>query len=96
MEWGPAIAALFGVLLWLLKTWASGEAEREQEQHHDAIQQGRTDIADSDVSAVSERIDRLLMESSNTTGQPGGEITAGRISAVSGMADTGRDTGTDT
>lgn len=67
-----------------------------QEKRYDEIQQGRNDIADADVDAINARIDRLLSQQDNdTAGQRGEEVTAGRISAVCGVADTGRSTSKD-
>jgi len=97
MEWGAAIAAVFGVLLWMLKEWQAGNPERQKEKRDDEIQQGRTDIATGNAPAVSDRIDRLLASGpGDIAGQSSGPVTVERIRAMAGMADSGRSTGPDT
>lgn len=60
MEWGAAIAATIGIIALVLKQYYAGAPERVEEKRDEEIQQGRTDIADGDIDAVNERIDRLL------------------------------------
>lgn len=96
MEWGAAIAALLGIILLVLKQWQANQPTRDQEQRNEEIQQGRADINNGDADAVSGRIDGLLSRQPLPAGQPGHPVTAERISAVSGLADSGRSTGADT
>lgn len=95
MEWGAAVTAFLALLLWVLKQWQSNQPKRDQEAADDATQQGRADIADGNADAVNDRIDRLLSGQGDTAGQPNGEVTAERISAVLGLADPGRGSGAD-
>ena len=60
MEWGAAIAAAIGIIALVLKQYYAGAPNRMEEERDEDIQQGRRDIADGDVDAVNERIDRLL------------------------------------
>lgn len=95
MEWGAAIASLLGIILLMLKQWQSNQPKRDQEAADETTQQGRTEIADGNADAVNDRIDRLLTGSGDTAGQSGSEITAERISALAGLADSGRSSGAD-
>lgn len=97
MEWGAAVTALVTLFITLVKWWQSRQPARNQEARHDEIQQGRADIADGDVDAVSARIDRLLADGQPLSDrQQSGPVTAERIRAVAGMADTGRGHGPNT
>jgi hypothetical protein len=89
MGWESAITAVFSFLLFIGEIWVSNQPEREKEERNDAIQQGREDIASGDVVAVNNRVDKLLSEPSDSTGQPSGKVTAERIGAVVGVADSG-------
>ncbi|MGE0919427.1 hypothetical protein [Trichlorobacter lovleyi] len=93
MEWGAAVTAFLTLLLWVLKQWQSNQPKRDKEAADETTQQGRADIADGNADAVNDRIDRLLTGSGDTAGQPGGEVTTERISAVLGLADSGRSSG---
>lgn len=95
MEWGAAIASLLAIILLVLKQWQANQPKRDQEAADEENQQGRADIADRNADAVNDRIDRLLTGSCDTAGQPGGEVTTERISAVLGLADSGRSSGAD-
>lgn len=95
MEWGAAIASLLGIILLVLKQWQANQPKRVKEAADEATQQGRADIANGNADAVSGRIDRLLSGQGDTAGQPGGEVTTERISAVLGLADSGRGSGAD-
>lgn len=70
MEWGTAIAAIIGIIALMLKQYYAGAPKRVEEQRDDEIQQGRRDIADGDIDAVNERVDRLLP---SEDGSPPGE-----------------------
>lgn len=96
MEWGAVIAAVAGLLLYVLKRYDAGKPKRDKEARHDQIQQGRKDIAAGDVAAVNDRIDRLFTESDRPAGQPGRPVTAGRLSAILRVATGKRVTGEDT
>jgi len=96
MEWGAAVAAVFGLLLYILKRYDTGQPKRDQEARHDQIQQGRKDIAAGDVAAVSDRIDRLFTESDHPPGQSVRPVTAGRLSAILRVANRRRGTSEDT
>jgi hypothetical protein len=96
MEWGAAIASVLGIILLVLKQWQAGKPKRSQEQRDEATQNGRDDIGNNDAVAIDDRIDRLLIATGNPAGQPGGEVTAERIRAVAGLADTRRSPGPDT
>jgi hypothetical protein len=96
MEWSAAIVSILGIVLWGLKQWQTNQPKRDQENRQDEIQQGRTDIANGDAAAVSDRIDSLLTRHGDTTGQPSSEVTAERISAVLGVVDPRRSPGSDT
>lgn len=96
MEWGAAIASLLGIILLVLKQWQANQPKRDKEAAYEDLQQGRKDIAAGDVAAVNGRIDRLLSQpGSNTAGQRSTPVTAERISALAGLADSGRSTGED-
>jgi hypothetical protein len=93
MEWAAVISALAGLLLYVLQRYDAGKPQRDIEARHDEIQQGRKDIADGNIAAVNERVDRLL--AGDTERKPSGEVTAGRLSAVSRVVDSGRSPGKD-
>lgn len=95
MEWGAVIAAVAGLLLYVLKQYAAGKPERDQENRADEIQQGRADIDTGNAAAVNDRIDRLFTESDHTPGQSSGPVTAGRLSAILRVATRQRGTGED-
>jgi hypothetical protein len=95
MEWGAAVAAVFGLLLYILKRYDAGKPGRDSEARDEAIQQGRRDILDSNVAAVNDRIDRLLDQSDHTPGQSSGPVTSGRLSAVLRVATARRGAGAD-
>lgn len=95
MEWGAVIAAVAGLLLYILKQYAAGKPERDKERSDDATQHGRADIDAGDAAAVNNRIDRLLTESDHPAGQPGRPVTAGRLSAILRVATRQRGTGED-
>lgn len=96
MEWGAAVTAIITLVIALMKWWQSRQPERDQENQDATIQQGRKDIAEGNSAAVSDRIDRLLPESSNTSGQSSSKITAERINTVVGMVDSGRSSSANT
>lgn len=93
MEWAAVISALAGLLLYILKRYDAGKPQRDIEARHDDIQQGRKDIADGNVAAINERVDRLL--AGDTERKPSGEVTTGRLSAVFRVVDSGRGTSKD-
>lgn len=62
MEWGAAIASIFGVILLLLKQWQAKKPERDKEKTHDETQDGRQALYDGDVPAIEHRIDIVLQE----------------------------------
>lgn len=95
MEWAAVVSAVFGLLLYVLKRYDAGQPQRDREAADDANQQGRKDIADGNAAAVSGRIDRLLSQPDSATGKPSSEVTAGRLSAILGVADRQRSTGED-
>lgn len=95
MEWGAVIAAVAGLLLYILKQYAAGKPERDQENTDDATQQGRADIANGDHAAVDARIDQLLSRPDRVAGQPGRPVTAGRLGAILRVAAGKRGTGAD-
>jgi hypothetical protein len=94
MEWAAVISALAGLLLYVLKRYDAGKPQRDIEARHDEIQQGRKDIADGNVAAVNERVDRLLSGDADER-KPSGEVTAGRLSAVFRVANGRRSPGKD-
>jgi hypothetical protein len=83
MEWGAAVAAIFGVIAVLLKAYISRQPERERDDHEKEIQTGRQDIVAGDVGAVESRIDGLLADQAgpgdSATGEPSAEDVEGRI-----------------
>ncbi len=87
-------------LLALILEMIAQNRQTAQEKRYEQIQAGRTDIADGDAVAVDARIDQLLSVSEagdhNAAGQPGSEVTPGRLSAILGVAAAGRGTGQDT
>lgn len=95
MEWGAVIAAVAGLLLYILKQYAAGKPGRDQENTDDATQQGRADIANGDHAAVDARIDQLLSRPDRVAGQSSSPVTAGRLSAVLRVATRQRGTGED-
>jgi len=72
METG-AIAAIFGVIALLLKAYFSGKPERDERKEADAQAQGRKDIVDGNVDAVSARIDGLFEEDNSGAGRKNGK-----------------------
>lgn len=95
MEWGAVIAAVAGLLLYILKQYAAGKPERDKERSDDATQQGRADIDAGDAAAVNNRIDRLFTKSDRPPGQSGSPVTAGRLSAILRVAAGQRGIGKD-
>lgn len=77
------------VLILLLKVWQDGQAGRDQEARNAEIQQGRTDIANGNATAVGERIDSVLTVQAGTpAGDPPklgtDQDTAGRLAEITG------------
>jgi len=60
-----AIGAALLIILAILKVWIGGKEKREEKQADEQMQQGRKDIVDGNVDAVSARIDRLLTKASD-------------------------------
>ncbi|MBU0907747.1 MAG: hypothetical protein KKE05_06345 [Nanoarchaeota archaeon] len=50
----------------VLKAYYDGKKERDEKAREEEIQQGRRDLVDGNVDAVSERIDRLLRDKSDS------------------------------
>jgi len=91
-----AVTAVFTVIAALLQIWAENSPQRAKEKRDAEIQQGRTDIANGNVAAVNQRLDRVLTQDSSSCDAPeqsGGEVTSERISAVLGLAPGGRSDG---
>ena len=60
-----AIGAALLIILTLLGMWAKGADKRQEKKQYEDLQQGRKDVADGNVDAVSSRIDRLLTKARN-------------------------------
>lgn len=60
MEWGAALAGLFGILLLVLREYIANQPGRTQEVTDHGNQQGRIDIATGNVDAINDRGDELL------------------------------------
>lgn len=83
MEWGAALSTLAAIVLLLLREYVSRKPQQIEEQNNDAIQEGRQDIADGNVSAVNDRIDKLLSQTTDNSSKPtGSEVTAERINSI--------------
>jgi len=66
MEWGAVIAGLVTIAGLLVKAWLASSPQRAKEASDDKVQQGRNDIVDGNVGAVSQRIDGLCKDSGNS------------------------------
>jgi len=97
MEWGAIIYALLGIAAYFIKDWIDKAPGRAEERFREFIQAGRIDISEGNVTAVNERIDRLLTETRSVAKSTSSEITAERIGSVSGLAakrgDVSKDSG---
>ncbi|MDA8114994.1 MAG: hypothetical protein M0Z43_09760 [Acidithiobacillus sp.] len=83
MEWAAAAAGLFTIIGLLLKAWMANSPERTQEARNAAIQQGRTDIANGNVAAVSQRIDSVPPAAPGDTPRLGDDTdTARRLAEI--------------
>ncbi len=86
MEWGPIITGALSIIGLLLKAWFDGAPKRKTEAADAAIQQGRKDIVDGNVDAVSERLDRLLsvdqLPGDSAAGKPDSEAPDKSAGAV--------------
>ena len=83
MEWGAALSTLAAIVLLLLREYVSRKPQHIEEQNNDKVQEERQDIADADVSAVNDRIDKLLSQASDNSSKPtGSEVTAERINSI--------------
>jgi hypothetical protein len=93
------ISSICGVVALLLEIWMQNRAGQEEKRYAE-IQKGRQDIAAADADAINGRIDRLLSipetTGDNSLREQCDHVTAGRISAVLGLADAGRGAGEDT
>lgn len=84
MEWAAAVTALLTIVGLLVKAWLAKAPERKEEANNNAIQKGRTDIANGNVAAVSERIDSVPTQSSNTPRLGDDEDTKRRLAKITG------------
>lgn len=84
MEWGPLIVSILSLVGVLVKIWADKTPEREQEKRDEHIDQGRQDIVDGNVDAVSKRVDDLLRDTapSDSGGVKNGEDKQGSPGTV--------------
>ncbi|MDA8413009.1 MAG: hypothetical protein M0023_04385 [Desulfobacteraceae bacterium] len=92
------ISSILGIIAMMLEIWMQNRPNA-QETRYAEIQTGRKDIAAGNGDAVNARIDRLLTvtnSGNDPSGEQHSEITAGRISAVLGVAAAGRGPGADT
>jgi len=60
------VSGLIGIIALVLKAYYDGKKERDEKAREEEIQQGRRDLVDGNVDAVSERIDRLLRDKSDS------------------------------
>lgn len=84
MEIGAAITVLIPLIAALFKFWLDRQPERNEAKRNAEIQKGREDIANSNVAAVSERIDRVSAQSGNTSGLGNDEDTKRRLAKITG------------
>ena len=84
MEIGAALSVLIPLIAALFKFWLDRAPERKEKAENEKIQQGRQDIADGNVAAVSERIDSLPQTSSNTPRLGNDENTKRRLAEITG------------
>ena len=82
MEWGAVIAGLVTLVGLLLKAWLTGAPERKKEADNATTQQGRADIVNGNVDAVSQRIDSVPPQPSNSPGLGNDQDTARRLAEI--------------
>ena len=77
------ITALISIIALLLKAWFDRSPQREKEAQDAKTKQGRLDIANGSVDAVSQRIDSVpSTTSNNSSGLCDDQDTARRLAKI--------------
>lgn len=84
MEIGAALTVLILLIAALFKFWMDRAPERKEKAENEKLQQGRQDIADGNVAAVSERIDSLPTHSGDSPRLGDDEDTKRRLAKITG------------
>lgn len=84
MEWAAVVSSGLGIVALLLKAYFAGKPQRDERKADEELQQGRKDVVDGNVDAVSARIDRLLKadQGNGTAGSKDGKGKDGTTGPV--------------